>query len=40
MALEHNFEEPKRSEIEKLMNAPGYARVRTWMQDDFYLPAN
>ena len=39
MAIEHNYEEPKRSEIERLLNAQGYVRVRTWMQDDFYAPA-
>jgi len=39
MAIEHNYEEPKRSEIERLLNAHGYVRVRTWMQDDFYAPA-
>jgi FkbM family methyltransferase len=36
--VEHNFEEPKRSEILALMNSHGYARVHTWYQDDFYLP--
>jgi FkbM family methyltransferase len=39
MAIEHNYEEPKRSAIETLLKAQGYVRVRTWMQDDFYLPA-
>jgi hypothetical protein len=38
--VEHNYEEPKRSAIEKLLNANGYVRVRTWMQDDFYLPGS
>jgi hypothetical protein len=36
--VEHNYEEPKRSEIEQLLNSKGYTRSRTWMQDDFYLP--
>jgi len=36
--VEHNYEEPKRSDIERLLNAQGYQRVHTWMQDDFYLP--
>ena len=36
--VEHNFEEPKRTGIETLLNAHGYVRARTWMQDDFYLP--
>jgi len=38
MAVEHNEEEPKRSEIEALMRRHGYRRVHTWYQDDFYLP--
>ena len=40
MAVEHNYEEPKRSEIERLMRDRGYERVRTWQQDDFYRPVN
>jgi hypothetical protein len=36
--VEHNYEEPKRSEIELLLKGQGYQRVHTWMQDDFYLP--
>jgi FkbM family methyltransferase len=39
LAVEHNYEQPKRSDIEALLKRHGYARVRTWMQDDFYLPA-
>jgi FkbM family methyltransferase len=38
LAVEHNYEEPKRSEIDALLNSKGYMRARTWMQDDFYLP--
>ena len=38
MAVEHNFEEPKRSDIEKLMKRQGYRRVHSWQQDDFYAP--
>jgi len=37
LAIEHNYEEPKRSGIEQLLASRGYVRVRTWMQDDFYL---
>jgi len=37
--VEHNFEEPKRTEIEALMRRHGYLRVHSWQQDDFYLPA-
>ena len=38
MAVEHNFEEPKRTEIEALMKQHGYERVHSWRQDDFYIP--
>ena len=38
LAIEHNYEEPKRSEIEQLLKSNGYLRARTWLQDDFYLP--
>jgi FkbM family methyltransferase len=38
MAVEHNGEEPKRSEIEALMRRHGYRRVHSWYQDDFYVP--
>ncbi len=40
MAIEHNYEEPKRSEIEQFLNSKGYKRDHTWMQDDFYVPAS
>jgi FkbM family methyltransferase len=39
MAVEHNFEEPKRSDIQVLMMRHGYERVHSWQQDDFYAPA-
>jgi FkbM family methyltransferase len=39
IAIEHNYEEPKRSQIDALLTAHGYKRARTWMQDDFYLAA-
>jgi hypothetical protein len=38
LAVEHNFEEPKRSQIQELMKRHGFARAHTWYQDDFYLP--
>ena len=38
IAIEHNDEEPKRTEIERLMRRNGYRRVYSWFQDDFYLP--
>lgn len=37
--LEHNFEEPKRTEILELLKLHGYIRIHTWLQDDFYVPA-
>jgi hypothetical protein len=39
LAVEHFYEEPKRSEI-KVMESYGYKRVHNWIQDDFYSPAN
>lgn len=38
--VEHNHEEPKRSQIEALMKHHGYKRVHTWKMDDFYVPVN
>ena len=38
-AIEHNFEEPKRSQILAFMRERGYERVHTLAQDDFYRPA-
>jgi FkbM family methyltransferase len=37
-AIEHNREEPKRSQIVALLAARGYRRVNTWHQDDFFVP--
>lgn len=39
LAIEHNYESPKRDQIQKLLEEHGYRRVNTWQQDDFYLPA-
>jgi len=39
LAVEHNYEEPKRTQIEELMKSHGYERVHSWQQDDFYVPA-
>lgn len=39
MAIEHNEEEPKRTDILKFLEARGYARVHTYRQDDFFAPA-
>jgi hypothetical protein len=40
MAIEHNDEEPKRSDILKFLGERGYARVHSFKQDDFYAPRN
>lgn len=39
LVVEHNREEPKRSQLTSLLEAHGYARVHSWHQDDFYAPA-
>jgi FkbM family methyltransferase len=38
MAIEHNEEEPKRTDIVKFLDARGYRRVFTRLQDDFFAP--
>jgi FkbM family methyltransferase len=38
MAIEHNEEEPKRSDIIKFLEGHGYRRVHTYKQDDFFAP--
>ena len=38
LSVEHNFKEPRRSEIKTLMESHGYKRVHTSDRDDFYLP--
>lgn len=35
--IEHNFEEPKRSEIKALLESQGYRRVRSVGRDDYYM---
>lgn len=37
--IEHNREEPKRSQIVALLERHGYRRVNEWHQDDFFVPA-
>jgi hypothetical protein len=37
--IEHNHEEPKRSQIKALLESKGYLRVRTVEQDDYYILA-
>jgi FkbM family methyltransferase len=38
MAIEHNDEEPKRSDLLKFLAERGYQRVHSFKQDDFYAP--
>jgi FkbM family methyltransferase len=38
MAIEHNDEEPKRTDILKFLEGKGYRRVHSYKQDDFYGP--
>ncbi|HEX8029054.1 MAG TPA: FkbM family methyltransferase [Vicinamibacterales bacterium] len=40
MAIEHNDEEPKRTDILKFLESHGYRRVHTYRQDDFYAAKN
>jgi FkbM family methyltransferase len=35
--IEHNDEEPKRSEISRLLRSHGYIRAHSWLQDEFYV---
>jgi hypothetical protein len=37
LTVEHNFEEPRRSEIKALMESHGYTRVHTLDRDDLYV---
>ena len=37
LTVEHNYLEPKRSEIRALMESHGYKRVHSWDRDDFYV---
>ena len=39
MAIEHNEEEPKRTDIINYLRKYGYERVHTYRQDDFFAPA-
>jgi len=38
--IEHNREEPKRSQIVALLESHGYRRVHEWQQDDFFVPTD
>ncbi len=40
MAIEHNEEEPKRTDIIRFLEARGYRRVHTYKQDDFFAPVS
>lgn len=37
-AIEHNEEEPKRTEVIKFLEEKGYRRVHSYKQDDFFAP--
>jgi hypothetical protein len=36
--IEHNFEAPKRGDIQQLLERHGYELAHAWFTDDFYLP--
>ena len=38
LVVEHNFEEPKRANLQALLESHGYRRVHSWYSDDFYRP--
>ena len=38
--IEHNREEPKRSQVVALLAQHGYRRVNEWLQDDFFIPVD
>ena len=38
MAIEHNDEEPKRTDVLRFLESKGYRRVHTYEQDDFFAP--
>jgi hypothetical protein len=38
MAIEHNYEESKRTQIRQLLKQHGYENVHTYRRDDFYAP--
>jgi len=38
LAIEHNDEEPKRSDLIRFLDEKGYRRVHTYKQDDFFAP--
>lgn len=39
LTVEHNYFEPRRTEIRTLMESHGYRHVHTSVRDDFYVPA-
>jgi len=38
LAIEHNYEEPKRSQLVEFLASKGYRRTHGFNQDDFYAP--
>ena len=39
IALEHNYEEPKRTQLVEFLAARGYRRTHSYRQDDFFAPS-
>jgi FkbM family methyltransferase len=39
LAIEHNYEEPKRTQLVEFLAARGYRRTHSYRQDDFYAPS-
>ncbi len=39
-AIEHNREEPKRTQIQELLRSQGYEQVHEYRQDDFFVRAD
>ena len=39
LAIEHNYEEPKRTQLVEFLAARGYRRTHSYRQDDFFAPA-
>ena len=38
LTVEHNYQEPKRTELRRLMESHGYKYIHTSVRDDFYVP--
>lgn len=40
LAIEHNYEEPKRTQLVEFLGARGYRRTHSYRQDDFFVAAD